>query len=395
MVKHSQYFTKEQFATSMISILEISNVHRILDLGIGDAVLSLSALRRWSDAYVDSIDIDDEICKKVATLHSHIRIAHGDVLTTEGTSMLKPMSYDLALCNPPYGTICHKENYEELFDHANLKECMQIKRLSADIIFTAKNLLFLKNNGVLAIIIPDGLLTRKDLRPFRVALLEHHKVCKIFQLPERSFFLTEARTHILILQKNGSTEKKVSIGILDSNGNIKESIMVGKRCLYERMDFTYLKWKLKNHKEVYQSSTNITIQRGSLTYKSLRCQKYPYLHSNSFKNGEMLSLPQKHLELEDVKGHVKAETGDLIMCRVGKRSVGKVALVKEGKALLSDCVYKIIVPLPNRYYIFKRLLDERSQEWIKCSAHGVCSKVISKGDLIEYLAFLMNEQNLR
>jgi len=393
MVKHSQYFTKEQFATSMISILEISNVHRILDLGIGDAVLSLSALRRWSDAYVDSIDIDDEICKKVTTLHSHIRVVHGDVLTKEATSMLQPKSYDLALCNPPYGAIRHQENYGEIFNRANLKECMQIKRLSADIIFTAKNLLFLKNNGVLAIILPDGLLTRKDLRPFRVALLEHHKVYKVFQLPEKSFFQTEARTHILIMRKNGSTEKKVSIGILDNNGNIRDEIMVGKQYLYERMDFSYLKWKLTNHQEEHIASINITIKRGSFTYKSLRGQKYPYLHSNSFKNGEMLSLPKKCLD--DVKGHVIAEAGDLIMCRVGKRCVGKVAFVKEGKALLSDCLYKIIVPLPCRYYIFERLLDESSQEWMKCSAHGVCSKVISKGDLIEYLAFLMNEQSLR
>lgn len=393
MVKHSQYFTKEQFATSMISIIEIPKVHRILDLGIGDAALSLSALKKWSDAYVDSVDIDEEICKKVATLHKHIQVVHGDVLTKEGTARLKPMSYDLALCNPPYGVINHDDNYEELFRRANLKECLQIKRLSADIIFTAKNLLHLKNNGVLAIILPDGLLTRKDLRPFRIALLEHHKVCKVFQLPEKSFFQTEARTHILIMKKNGVTDKVVSIGMLDNDGNVKEKIMVDKQYLYERMDFSYLKWKLKNHRDDNLPSINVTIKRGSCTYKALRCQEYPYLHSNSFRNGDFLSLPK--IASGDVKGKVMAETGDLVMCRVGKRCVGKIAFVKEGRVLLSDCLYKIFIPLPSRLYIFKRLLDEQSQEWIKCSAHGVCSKVISKVDLMKYLASLMNEQNQR
>lgn len=47
MVKHSQYFTKKQFAFRIIDLLDLPTVHHILDLGIGDAALSLAALNKW------------------------------------------------------------------------------------------------------------------------------------------------------------------------------------------------------------------------------------------------------------------------------------------------------------------------------------------------------------
>lgn len=89
-----------------------------------------------------------------------------------------------------------------------MKECLRIKRLSADIVFIAKNFLYLKDRGILAVILPDGLLSRKDLYSFRVSLIAHHQICCIYQLPEKSFSLTEARTHIVILKKNGKRLQK-------------------------------------------------------------------------------------------------------------------------------------------------------------------------------------------
>ena len=126
MVKHSQYFTKKQFAFRIIDLLDLPTVHHILDLGIGDAALSLAALNKWPHAYVDSIDIEK--------LDNHIHVTNGDVLSNEGTKRLIKSSFDLALCNPPYGVISGDINLGELFSSVNMEECLRIKRLSADIV---------------------------------------------------------------------------------------------------------------------------------------------------------------------------------------------------------------------------------------------------------------------
>ena len=292
MVKHSQYFTKKQFAFRIIDLLDPPTVHHILDLGIGDAALSLAALNKWPHAYIDSVDIDNDICNNVEKLHNHIHVTNGDVLSTEGTKSLIKSSFDLALCNPPYGVISGDINFDELFSSVNMKECLRIKRLSADIVFIAKNFLYLKDRGILAVILPDGLLSRKDLYSFRVSLIEHHQICCIYQLPEKSFSLTEARTHIVILKKNGKTPSKVRVGMLDMAGNIKDEIFVDKGFLFERMDFSYLKWNLNKNLRKELALSDVSIKRGGITYKDLRSLNFPFLHSSSFKNGEILCLPR-------------------------------------------------------------------------------------------------------
>lgn len=307
-------------------------------------------------------------------------------MSTEGTKSLIKSSFDLALCNPPYGVISGDINFDELFSSVNMKECLRIKRLSADIVFIAKNFLYLKDRGILAVILPDGLLSRKDLYSFRVSLIEHHQICCIYQLPEKSFSLTEARTHIVILKKNGKTPSKVRVGMLDMAGNIKDEIFVDKGFLFERMDFSYLKWNLNKNLRKELALSDVSIKRGGITYKDLRSLNFPFLHSSSFKNGEILCLPDMSYDFTVDK--VLAQAGDIVMCRVGKRSVGKVAFIKEGKVPISDCVYKITVTKGVERIVFDRLLDEDTKEWIRSSAHGVCSKVISKVDLMQYLMSL-------
>lgn len=387
MIKHSQYFTEFKYAKSMISLMASLKVERILDLGIGNASLSLAALQLWPNAHVDSIDIDEKICRNVPLLHSNIHVIHGDVITASINTLFLPNSYDLAVCNPPYGIVPKEMNFQKLFLYANLQECTELKRLSADVIFIAKNILCLKDSGVLCAILPDGLLTRKDLLPFRKALLLHHEVWGIYQLPEKSFSKTEARTHIVLLKKNGKTSEDVTVGIINNEGQVDETILVKSEELFDRMDFSYLKWKsVRGYKQQQMTVQNerITIKRGSCTYKFLNSKKKSFLHSNSFKDGDILDFMASYVDQTDNK--VYAEKGDVVMCRVGKRSVGKVAYIKSGRVLISDCLYKISLPSVDGRKLFERLSDEKTKDWIRHSSHGVCAKVISKADLLGYLS---------
>ena len=386
MIKHSQYFTEEHFAHSIVALIKHEiPITKILDLGIGNGALSYAALNRWPNAMIEAVDIDLKICESYSTDKTNsFRVVHGDVLQ-EGTNHLETDTYDLALCNPPYGRVRMAEDYSNLFHSANVSGFSEIKQLSADVVFTAKNLLYLKEKGILAIILPDGLLTRIDFLPFRKALLDNYGIAKIIQLPERAFSKTEARTHVMIVSKGMPTNKKVPVSLMSERGHICDTISVDRNRLYERMDYSFLKWNGgRNMKEIKKlDKSAFIVKRGSYSYKELRSMDVSFLHSNMFQNGSKLQLDS--IYNINLANKVMAVEGDFVMCRVGKRCVGKIAYIEKGNIILSDCLYKITVPSKYISYFKTILLGIGFQDWVRHVAHGVCSKVISKTELEEFL----------
>lgn len=388
MIRHSQYFTEKLFAESMIALIDIEKVHYALDLGIGNGALSKAVLKRWPQTCIDAIDVDYDICNSEILKKCNINIQQGDILNVEDLNLLKN-EYDLAICNPPYKRIKHENKYRELFIDANLNECNEQKCISADVVFIAVNLKLLKSNGILAIIVPDGLLTRKDYKPFRHAIISRHRIIHIIQLPEKAFSKTEARTHIIIIKKNGKTNDNVPISYMSQNGIINETINIDKNVLFNRMDFSYCKWFKLSSEEQFSQIDNIVyeIKRGGISYKKLRTSNLNYLHSNSYSNNACLQLPSYEYTINKTT----ARAGDIIICRVGKRCVGKIAFIESGTILLSDCLFKITVPFKYQKDVFKELQSFESKEWISINAHGVCSKVISKSDLEQYIEVILKK----
>ena len=385
MIKHSQYFTAEIYSSALVSVIDINDVNYILDLGIGDGALSYASLSRWPQANITAFDIDENICKKY-TNNTQIRVTKEDVLSYNfGDNILK--KYDLAICNPPFSKIKKREYFDQLFEKANLPECKHIKQLTADLLFLTLNLIFIKENGCCAIILPDGPLTRVDYKPFREALLNNYRVSKVVELPEKSFRGTEARTHILIIHNQIPIDSYTELSLMGKDGIITDSISLHQNELVYRLDYTYNKWKLNTSTKSPSSNLPISIKRGSFMYKELRETDYNYLHSNSYTDGEYLRFD--NFDDSHLNNKVIAVAGDIVMCRVGKRCVGKIGYIESGKVVLSDCIYKITVPKTNSKRLFKLLCSKKCKEWIQISSHGVCSKVISKSELLYYVKNLL------
>ena len=357
MIKHSQYFTAEIYSSSLVSVIDINDVNYILDLGIGDGALSYASLSRWPQANITAFDIDENICKKY-TNNTQIRVTKENVLSDNfGDNILK--KYDLAICNPPFSKIKKREYFDQLFEKANLLECKHIKQLTADLLFLTLNLIFIKENGCCAIILPDGPLTRVDYKPFREALLNNYRVSKVVELPEKSFRGTEARTHILIIHNQMPIDSYTELSLMGKDGIITDSIYLHQNELVYRLDYTYNKWKLNTSTKSSSSNLPISIKRGSFMYKELRETNYNYLHSNSYTDGECLRFD--NFDYSHLNNKVIAVAGDIVMCRVGKRCVGKIGYIESGKVVLSDCIYKITVPKTNSKRLFKLLCSKKAE----------------------------------
>lgn len=383
-----RYYTNDLISTLLINNLETSKPKRILDLGVGDASLSLAAYARWEKAKYFATEIESKKATEIEKKLAFIKVLNYDTLQPNASTKLKVKfgSVDIAICNPPYVKVENKEKYNGLFKSVGCKDFSKLSRITSEIVFFAHNLKLLKHDGELGIIVSDSLITGKDFKIFRETIFEKFNVRRIIQLPDKVFNKTEARTHIIFINKSKTVNKTCELLKSNIQGELSERIVVANSLLIDRMDYQFHNANIHVSTETKTlKQIGAVIKRGKFSYKELRESKLSFFHSVHFKeNGVNICFDKPVAK----KHHIySANEGDILLCRVGKRVVGKVAMVKAGKVVNSDCIYRITVAKPYRQILLKSFLSKEGKAWLHAFAHGVCSQVISKSDLENFPLF--------
>ncbi len=336
-----RYYTNYLFSELLVQHIEINNPATVLDLGAGGGALLKAAFNRWNSAAYIAADIDRHSLLSLTSSMPLVRVYHANGLkiNIEKNIDLKKSSIDVAICNPPYLKVRDKTRFNSLLSDSNLIECLGLKKLTSDIVFLAQNLKLLKDGGELGIILPDSILTGQEFQVLRSSLLINHNVKCVIELPDRIFPRTEAKTHIIMIEKSGSVNTKIPLLIAGKNGQCYDQIDVNSTELINRMDFSYHKFKITQAKNKTQKlgSLKVELKRGTLTNGTAKESGIKCLHSTSFKNGNELYLVNKNKVA--FRNSVLAEKGDLVLVRVGRGCVGKVALIKRGKITYYRSLY--------------------------------------------------------
>lgn len=385
-----RYYTNDIISTLLVNNLKTSKPKRILDLGVGDASLTIAAYSRWEKAKYFATEFEPKKATEIEKKLSFVKVLNCDTLQPNASTKLKVKfgSIDIAICNPPYVRVENKEKYNRLFKSVDCKNFSNLKKVTSEIVFFAHNLKLLKHDGELGIIVSDSLITGKEFKIFRETIFKKFTVRRIIQLPDNVFNKTEARTHIVFISKTKSANKTCELLASNIQGELSEKLIVANNLLIDRMDYQFhganihAKTGTKTLKQI-----GAVIKRGKFSYKELRQSKLSFFHSVHFKeNGVNICFDKPVAK----KHHsYSAKEGDILMCRVGKRVVGKVAIVKFGRVVISDCIYRITVPKSYRYRLLKSLRSEEGKAWLHAFAHGVCSQVISKSDLENFPIFYL------
>jgi len=225
-----RFYTKDFISNLLVNNLISSSPKKILDLGIGDASLTIAAYNRWQNALFFATEIENHKVIEIENNLTFVKVYNCDSLKPDLSKTLNIRfgSIDVAICNPPYISIKDKDQYKKLFRDAECIELLQLKRLTSEIIFFAHNLTLLKNKGELGIIVSDSLVTGKEYSLFREILLKRYDLRSIIQLPDKIFSKTEARTHILFLSKAKSSSNTCSLYYSDLNGKLSNKIDIQK-----------------------------------------------------------------------------------------------------------------------------------------------------------------------
>jgi type I restriction enzyme M protein len=136
---------------------------------------------------------------------TEFEIFHGDTLTNEWDMMreqnpAKKPSFDAIVANPPFSL--RWEPTDALADDVRFKSHGLAPKSAADFAFLLHGFHYLKDEGVMAIILPHGVLFRGGAEErIRTKLLKDGHIDTVIGLPANLFYSTGIPVCILVLKK--------------------------------------------------------------------------------------------------------------------------------------------------------------------------------------------------
>jgi len=420
----SQHFTPVEICELMMNKIPISDARFVVDLSVGKGELLWSAKKKWPACWAMGFDIDQQLI-------DHCKSRFGDYASFECVDtirtnladiryMLNGNSYtptiDLAVSNPPFGTTQAVNLDPDLLDTLSMHNLVWTDsagryRVHAEAAFFVRNLELVENGGYIAMLLPEGVISGTKTEAFRRFLLAHTQVCLVLSLPINSFDSSEARISLVIAQKStigAGIVAKVHLGAIDDNTESTQTVAVNQQVLLSRMDPGYHLMMARLKKEVddfmplgeYLDSCS----RGYGFYgddRSLLTRKgdLEYIHSVDIRDFVIRQAPQRLMVTSKVGGqHQRAliSREDVLFVRVGAGCVGKCAIVTWlTKAFASDCLFVLSSKRIDSYYLCLYLNTPFAKKYFDACARGVCSRYVTKADLMAMPLYLPEKQICR
>lgn len=262
-----QYFTPREIVKFIVEVLPINNNSLVLDTSCGSGGFLLYALDKvrrqaeekfktdvlkrhnyWHDFAQHNlfgIEINEQIAR-VAKMNMIIHDdGHTNVIAYDGLAPIneasinpdeseeqkvlkerlnklaidkqnnnfKPNHFDFIITNPPFGSTIRQTEKAYLHQyHFGNKEPSWLdlkpyrkgrENQSTEVLFIEQAHKLLKEKGILAIVIPDGILTNSSLQYVRDSLEELYRIVAVISMPQIAFFHIGAgvKSSVLFLQK--------------------------------------------------------------------------------------------------------------------------------------------------------------------------------------------------
>ena len=261
-----QFFTPDSIVDFIVKSIGINKDWKILDTSCGSGGFLLHALKEvrdeadklyddeigigasWKDYWHEfaekhlfGIEINEQI-SRVAKMNMIIHDdGHTNIITNDGLKNNKAIeienrnlnfqdgTFDLIMTNPPFGSsvkadeVSYYKEYElfeknlgiteikdRIIDNDNKNKWRTSQ--STEVLFLERCYKYLnEENGYLAIVIPDGILTNSTSQYVRDWLIEHFRILAVVSLPQHTFSHVKAgvKSSILFLKKHSKELTKM------------------------------------------------------------------------------------------------------------------------------------------------------------------------------------------
>ncbi|MHB8255485.1 MAG: type I restriction-modification system subunit M [Acidiferrobacter sp.] len=246
--KAGEFYTPQQISDILSAIVTLDSqepktgtkkrLESVLDFACGSGSLLLNVRKKVAKAggtigkiYGQEKNITTyNLARMNMLLHgvkdTEFEIFHGDTLTNEWDMLreqnpAKKPSFDAIVANPPFSY--RWEPTDALADDVRFKSHGLAPKSAADFAFLLHGFHFLKDEGVMAIILPHGVLFRGGAEErIRTKLLKDGHIDTVIGLPANLFYSTGIPVCILVLKKCKKPDDVLFI-------NAAEHFVKGKR----------------------------------------------------------------------------------------------------------------------------------------------------------------------
>jgi len=233
-----QFFTPQEVINFCIKIIEPKNTDKIIDPTCGSGGFLFSSLKYlekqnkrldiFKKQNLFGIDINQDVIKiaKLKALLEEVNINNfinlnsiQDINNIFAKLNIKDDLFDIVLTNPPFGSqgkITDKNILKQYNlgykwikkNHKWIKTEQLLNSQVPDVLFIERCLQLLKDDGKLAIVLPNGILENISFSYVRYFLKTNCKINAIIKLPDDTFipYGTGVKTSLLFLEKKKTKE---------------------------------------------------------------------------------------------------------------------------------------------------------------------------------------------
>jgi len=268
-----------------------------------------------------------------------------------------------------------------------------------------------KNNGVIGIILPQGIFSDLRLSYVRKYIREHLSIIAIISLPRNIFrsngTKTSSKTCVLIGKRTTKTSKeKIMFADIDSVDELSKKKMKRKTKAFPN-EFLYPEFYLERNPILNElpklKEFNVKIIQGRTKYGEQRrfsATGIPFISAKTVTSfGIDFSRRKKFIESDGIMDSPKAhvDIGDIVFVRVGVGCIGRVSVItkEDEKGIADDWIY--IIRVEDRrlspFYLAFWIQTPIIQKEIKRLARGVGTMTIPIA-LVKELPILLPNSNV-
>lgn len=402
---YKQYFTPTEIAKLMVDNIPNKKFYRIVDLAVGDGELLREVIKKFKHTSLYGADIDQNVINKLKENKSieNATLWVGDSLSSDICSwseyddVVKSEKFCLCVGNPPFN-----------FFNRGADGTSNGDKLAIEIRFIMRYIEITKDNGYIAIIVPNGILCNEKYGNIRSFMLSKCYIECVINLYDNSFKEVNADISIIIMQKKVSCEVQDKVKLKSVNTSFQEEVIhIEATDAIERMDFEHYSKRQSimqaleeiPYKKVLLSEVVGFCKRGISITKQKHCISdtgYMFIHTTDIDNVIIKANEKKYIDYKYLDKFInsKANVGDVLVGRVGTKCIRKVGVVTQHfeDSIISDCIFILRDLKINPYYLSLFLKTKIGQEQLDYIKRGSCSKFITKEDLMNIIIPIIPEE---
>lgn len=320
--KAGEFYTPQQISTILSRIVTldsqepktgpVKHLGSVFDFACGSGSLLLNVRKRMGPHGIGKIYGQEKnittynLARMNMLLHgvkdTEFEIYHGDTLTNDWdmlreTNPAKMPKFDAIVANPPFSL--RWEPKEEMGEDVRFKNHGIAPKSAADFAFLLHGFHYLKDQGVMAIILPHGVLFRGGAEErIRTKLLKDGHIDTVIGLPANLFYSTGIPVCILVLKKCKKPDDVLFI-------NAAEQFEKGKRqnvLTQEHIEKIVTTYQERREEDRY--SKRVSTERIAEESYNLNISRY----ISTAELDEEIDLAETHRKLVEIEKKIQEAT---------------------------------------------------------------------------------------